>query len=139
MTDRISHVSLVVPDQTRARDWYVDKLDFEVRMDQPFPDQPEIQWITVGLPGQDLQVTLEPLGWGLAGDDPEEKEAMIGRQGFVIQVDACRDRVEELRDRGVHVVEGPIEMPWGISAVIEDLYGNTHNLLEPAAMEVPEV
>lgn len=137
MFDGISHVGLVVGDQRKALDWYTSKLDFEVRMDSPFPDDPDQRWLTVGVPGQDLQVVLEPLEWGLAGDDPEEKQAVMGRQGLILTTDDCRETIEELRDRGVTVASEPMEVPWGISAIIEDLDGNTHNVLEPRPMETP--
>lgn len=141
MIERLSHVSLVVRDQQEALEWFTDKLGFEVAADEPFPGG-EGRWLTIAPPNQtELEIVLEPLGWGLSGDDPEEKEQIIGRNGFVFAVDNLERTIERLRGKGVEVVSEPEEVPWGYSALIEDLYGNTHNLVEPKAPDtgVPDV
>lgn len=141
MLNRISHVSLVVRDQQEALDWYTEKFGFEILADQEMQDQ-EGRWLTVAPPGQaELEVLLEPLEWGLAGDDPEGKEALLGRNGFVFGVDDCEATVDELRSRGVEIVQEPQEVPWGVSALVEDLYGNVHNLVQPKPTDtgVPDV
>lgn len=141
MLNRVSHVSIVVRDQQEALDWFTEKLGFDVVADEPMEER-EGRWLTVAPPAQaELEILLEPLGWGLAGDDPEDKEAVIGRNGLVFGVDDCRATASELRDRGVDIVSEPEELPWGISALFEDLYGNVHNIVEPypADTGVPDV
>lgn len=141
MIDRISHVSLVVRDQEEALAWYQGKLGFDVVANEEFPGG-DGRWITIAPPAQtELEVVLEPLSWGLAGDDPEDKENVIGRNGFVFSVDDMDATVKELRAQGVTIVSEPEEVPWGLSALIEDLYGNTHNLVEPKPVDtgVPDV
>lgn len=141
MLDRISHVSLVVRDQQEALEWYTEKLGFELCADEPFPGG-EGRWLTIAPPSQtELEVVLEPLTWGLGGDDPEDKEAIIGRNGFVFSVDNLEATIEQLRENGVAIVSEPEEVPWGLSALIEDLYGNVHNLVEPQPEDlgVPDV
>lgn len=141
MLERISHVSLVVRDQQEALEWYTDKLGFEVLADDEVPGG-EGRWLTIAPPGQaELEVVLEPLEWGLAGDDPAAKEAVIGRNGFVFAVDNLEVTIDQLRENGVTIVSEPEEVPWGISALIEDLYGNVHNLVEPRPEDlgVPDV
>lgn len=140
MLERISHVSLVVRDQQEALDWYTSKLGFELRSDDEMPQGG--RWITIAPPGQtEVEIVLEPLDWGLSGDDPEAKEAVIGRNGFVFAVDDIDGTIRQLRDDGVTIVSEPEEVPWGYSALIEDLYGNVHNLVEPKAPDtgVPDV
>jgi predicted enzyme related to lactoylglutathione lyase len=57
---------------------------------------------------------------------------MVGKApGWVITTDDCRQDYEAFKSRGVKFVSPPEELPWGISAVFEDLYGHQHNLLEP--------
>lgn len=141
MLNRVSHVPIVVRDQQEALDWYTDKLGFEVMTDQPMPEG-QGRWLTVAPPGQaELEIILEPLEWGLAGDDPDTKETVIGRNGLVFSVDDCEATVDELRERGVEIISEPEEVPWGISALIADLYGNVHNLVEPEPTDagVPDV
>lgn len=141
MLNRVSHVSIVVRDQQEALDWYTEKFGFEVVADDAMDDR-EGRWLTVAPPAQaELEILLEPLSWGLAGEDPEAKQAVVGRNGLVFGVDDCRATVEELRERGVEIVSEPEELPWGISALVEDLYGNVHNVVEPLPADtgVPDI
>jgi catechol 2,3-dioxygenase-like lactoylglutathione lyase family enzyme len=130
MIKQITHVSLIVRDQQEALDWYISKLDFEKRSDDPFPEG-EGRWITVAPTGQsEIEVVLEPPEWGLGGD-AEAKRQLVGKMpGFVLMSDDCRGDYETFSARGVKFVSPPEEMPWGISAVFEDLYGHQHNILE---------
>ena len=48
--------------------------------------------------------------------------------------DDCRAQVGDLKNKGVKITLEPEEQPWGVKAVFEDLYGNSHVLLEPRPM-----
>lgn len=134
MITQVTHVSLLVKDQEEALSWYTEKLGFEKRSDDPFPEG-EGRWITIAPEGQDLEVVLEPPEWGMG--DPDAKLQMVGKQpGWVIATDDCRGDYETFKSRGVKFVSPPEELPWGISAVLEDLYGTQHNLLEPREFEM---
>ena len=132
MISKVSHVPLLVGDQQEALAWYTEKLGFEVRAHQPFPGSPENLWITVAPPGQtDIEILLQPPEWGTEGD-AESRAQLIGKApGFVLETTDCRQDYEELSARGVHFVDPPMEMPWGISALFVDLYGYVHTLVEP--------
>ena len=132
MIQKITHVPLLVRDQQEALAWVTEKLGFVVKANDPFPDQPEHTWITVAPEDQtELEIVLQPPLWGSEGS-PDEREQLIGKQpGFVMITDDCRGECERLKERGVAVVDEPMEMPWGVSALFADLYGNVHNLLEP--------
>lgn len=136
MISRITHLPLLVRDQREALAWYVEKLGFEQRADDPFPDNPEHRWVTISPSDQpDLEIVLQPAEWGPAGGAAERAQ-MIGKQpGWVIVTDDCRKTCEALAAKGVAIVDPPMEMPWGVSALIADLYGNVHNLLEPTVPE----
>jgi catechol 2,3-dioxygenase-like lactoylglutathione lyase family enzyme len=57
MIQRLSHTTLYVLDQDSARDFYVNKLGFEVRMDGKMDNG--FRWLTVSPKGQpDLQIIL---------------------------------------------------------------------------------
>jgi predicted enzyme related to lactoylglutathione lyase len=132
MIQKVTHVPLLVRDQREALDWFTEKLGFVVKANDPFPDQPEHNWITVA-PGEQtgFEIVLQPPLWG-PGGSPEEREQMVGKQpGFVMITEDCRGVCERLKQKGVNVVDEPMEMPWGVSALFADLYGNVHNLLEP--------
>lgn len=135
MIKQITHVSLLVRDQQEALEWYTSKLGFEKRSDDPFPEG-EGRWITVAPADQsEVEVVLEPPEWGLDAD-VEAKLQLVGKTpGFVLMTEDCRGDHETLSGRGVKFVSPPEEMPWGISAVFEDLYGHQHNLLESFSFE----
>ncbi|RMD79922.1 MAG: lactoylglutathione lyase [Gammaproteobacteria bacterium] len=120
---RITYVTVVCHDQEEALAWYTEKFGFEKRQDDT--SMPGYRWLTVAPPGQqELEVILFK-----ARDDRER--GWVG-QGtlWVLEVDDCRATVEELKGRGVKVLSEPQEAPWGVSAVVEDLYGNPYSLLE---------
>jgi glyoxalase/bleomycin resistance protein/dioxygenase superfamily protein len=49
---------------------------------------------------------------------------------WVVETDDCRKEHAALAARGIKFRDEPKDMPWGVSAVFEDLYGNPYNLLE---------
>lgn len=136
MITRVTHVSLLVHDQEEALKWYTEKLGFEKQADDPFPEGGG-RWITIAPRDQsDLEIVLEPPEWGLGGD-AEAKRQIVGKTpGWVIVTDDCRGDYETFKSRGVKFVSSPEELPWGVSAVFEDLYGTQHNLLEPREFEM---
>lgn len=126
----VDMVGIMVRDQETARDWYVERLGFEVRQDNEMPGQ-EGRWITVGVPGQpDFKVVLEPPSWGGEGST-QDREDRIGTEMLTMHTDDVESTVETLRERGVEFTHGPEAVPWGTYALFEDLLGNTHQVLEP--------
>jgi catechol 2,3-dioxygenase-like lactoylglutathione lyase family enzyme len=68
MISKVTHVSLLVPDQEEALAWYTEKLGFKTRSNDPFPDNPEFRWVTVAPPGQsDLEIVLPLRSGGRRG------------------------------------------------------------------------
>ena len=60
MITKLSHASIYVLDQQRARDFYVNKLGFQEKMNVPLGEN--VAWITVSPPSQpDLEITLMPI------------------------------------------------------------------------------
>jgi uncharacterized glyoxalase superfamily protein PhnB len=131
MIKQVTHISLLVRDQEEALQWYTEKLEFEKRADLPFPGGEE-RWLTIApKEQQDLEIVLQPPTWGTGGDT-ESRAQLIGKvPGWVVTTDDCRKAYETLAARGVKFLSPPEEVPWGVSAVFEDLYGTVHNLLEP--------
>lgn len=120
----ITHISVYVHDQDEALAWYTEKLGFKV-CDDNSELVPDFRWLTIS-PSDDssTQMVLMPL-------QKEGDEARVGTNGMcVLGTDSCRDDCEELEKRGVDIVDPPMEVPWGISAIIKDLYGNPYNLVE---------
>lgn len=130
MITGVTHVTVLVDDIDEALAWYTETLGFEARDDEQFA--PGMRWVTVTPPGGDTEVVLqEPTAEAFGTDAAADMRDRIG-QGTVtvLAVDDCRDTVAELETRGVTVTTQPEEVPWGVHALIEDLYGNPYNLVE---------
>ncbi len=57
MITKLSHIGLMVRDQTQAYDVYVNKLGFKVRTDMTMENG--FRWLTVSPPGQpDVEIVL---------------------------------------------------------------------------------
>ena len=122
---RISHLTVYVDDQDEALRWYQDNLGFEGCMDNS-EVVPELRWLTVNPAGnRDTQIVLMP-----ARND-DEKSRVGSNLITVLNTDDCRGDMARLAANGVEIVEAPAEVPWGVSGVIRDLYGNPYNLVGP--------
>ena len=124
MIKKLANVSLAVKDYDEAIQWFTDKLGLELRMDGSMGG--DYRFVTVGVPGQDdVSIVLHKPFEGYDG-------ARSNIHGFLFHTDNCRKEVMRLREIGVKITLEPEEQPWGVQAVFEDLYGNTHVLLEPS-------
>jgi catechol 2,3-dioxygenase-like lactoylglutathione lyase family enzyme len=133
MIQRLSHATIWVDDQDAAREFYVDKLGFEVRTDVKMGD---FRWLTVGPKAQkDLQIVLMALRPGPMMDEATVAalRALVttGKLGGgVFDTDDCRRSFEELSARGVRFLSEPEERPYGIEAVFSDNTGNWFSLTQ---------
>ena len=133
MIQRLSHTTLFVTDQDAAKDFYVNKLGFEVRMDQTMGD---FRWLTVGPKGQpDLQIILmklAPSGRMDAASAQALKELI--QRGLVaagaFETADCRKTYEELSAKGVEFASPPEDKFYGIEAVFKDNSGNWFSLTQ---------
>jgi len=127
MIQRISHSSVLVFDQDAARDFYVNKLGFEVRMDQSMDNG--FRWLTVSPKSQpDFQLILMKV------DGPNFKPEVAsvlkglmekgGMGGGVLQVDDCRATYEELKAKGVEFLSPPADRFYGVECILKDNSGN---------------
>jgi len=55
---QLTHVQVWVHDQDEALAFYTDKLGMEVREDVTVPEMGNFRWLSVGVPGQDVSITL---------------------------------------------------------------------------------
>lgn len=132
MISKLSHASIYVLDQERARDFYVNKLGFKIHTDAEMG--PGMRWITVCPPEQpELELTLMPIQAGMMFT--EEKAAQLrelvqsGTFGF--GVFECKDiyaTFEELKAKGVEFVKEPTKEFYGIEALFKDDSGNWFSL-----------
>ena len=123
MAVNLSVVPIYVSDQQAALEFYTAKLGMEKRMDDPMG--PDLRWITVALPGDQVEFVLAA-GFGHA--DPDSQVGNMG--GYVLRTDDCRATHEQWSAAGVDFTEPPTEQFWGIQALFQDPDGNDWVLLE---------
>jgi predicted enzyme related to lactoylglutathione lyase len=133
MIRRISHCSLYVLDQDRAKAFYTEKLGFEVRNDQTMEG---FRWLTVAPKGQpDFELILAPLRASPMMDEATVKtlRELVQNGTFgagVLATADCRKTYEELKARGVVFVQPPTERPYGVEALLKDDSGNWFSLTQ---------
>ena len=126
MITSLANVTLLIQDYDDAIKWYTEKLGLELRMDGSMGG--DYRFVTVGVKGQsDVSIVLHR-----AMESESAVHSAI--HGLLFHSDDCRKQVEELKQMGVAITLEPVEQPWGVQAVFEDLYGNSHVLLEPSPM-----
>jgi catechol 2,3-dioxygenase-like lactoylglutathione lyase family enzyme len=120
-------MSLLVRDYDEAIAYYVGKLGFALIEDTVLDANK--RWVTVAPKGGETRLLL-------AKAVGERQLAAVGDQSggrvflFLQTDDFARDYTAYV-ERGVTFVRAPVEEPYGTVAVLEDLYGNQWDLIEP--------
>ena len=123
--NRVSHITIYVKDQDEALAWYTDILGFEIVMDNN-DVVPNLRWLTVSPSGNKAtQIVL------MLAQSNDDKNRIGNNLMTVLSTDDCEADMETLEENGVEIVDPPSEVPWGISGIIRDLYGNPYNLVGP--------
>jgi catechol 2,3-dioxygenase-like lactoylglutathione lyase family enzyme len=133
MIQRLTATTLFVADQDEAHDFYVNKLGFEVRMDQSMDN---FRWLTVSPKGQpDFQIILMKLA--PHGHMDAESAATLRnliQKGVsaagIFETGDIQKTYEELSARGVEFVSPPQKKFYGTEAVFKDPTGNWFSLSE---------
>ena len=121
MITHATTVGIAVSDQQRALDFYIQKLGFETRRDEPMSET--ARWIEVAPRGAQTALVLFT---------PPGMEDRIGTfAGIVFDCDDIQATYEELSDRGVEFVEPPAMQLWGMMmAQFKDIDGNQFVLVQ---------
>ena len=139
MITRLSHTTIYVLDQDRAKDFYVDKLGLEVRNDivmgEEFEDSGKgLRWLTVGPADHpEVEYILADCAMGHSPENAEELRALVAKGAIgpgVFATDDCHKTFAELSERGVVFLMEPQERPYGIEAVFRDDSGNWFSLTQ---------
>jgi len=144
----MSHATIYVLDQDQAKDFYVGKLGFEVKIDQSMPNG--FRWLTVAPKGQsELQIILLKLGSTTdfvkpKGGDAKAIENDLAAMTALLQkgmfnagafyTSDCRKTFQELKAKGVEFVSEPKDQFYGVEAVFKDPFGNWFSMTEPKNM-----
>jgi catechol 2,3-dioxygenase-like lactoylglutathione lyase family enzyme len=128
MLNSISISQIYVLDQDEALDFYVGKLGFEVKIDQPFGP---MRFLTVALPSDPARAVLleKPAPPAVSEDIAGQVRDLVtkgaaGGHLFFTTDDAHKTHAE-LAERGVDLPEEPTVQPYGIDFGFRDPFGNS--------------
>ena len=128
MEGTLTQIVIVVKDQDAALKFYIEQLGFEKKTEFSVPGSP--RWVTVGLKGHDLELSLFQHGSMTEPGSPTAR-LPLGNGAMTITVPDCREAFDELRSRGVTFRTPPSDQPWGAYAAFSDPDGNSFTLLQP--------
>ena len=141
MLEQLTHVQVWVHDQDEALAFYTEKLGMELREDVTVPEMGNFRWLSVGIPGQDVSITLMAIpGPPVMDRETAEQVLSLMAKGFAgtvfLTTDDCRAAYEELSSRGVGFVDEPSEQPYGVDASFRDPSGNHIRLTQVRELAV---
>jgi catechol 2,3-dioxygenase-like lactoylglutathione lyase family enzyme len=129
MLNQLTHVQVWVHDQDEALAFYTEKLGMELREDVTVPEMGNFRWLSVGMPGQDVSITLMAIPGPPVFDEETRDQinkllAKGASGGLFFRTDDAQKSYEELKSRGVEFTQEPTEQPYGIDAGFRDVSGN---------------
>jgi predicted enzyme related to lactoylglutathione lyase len=135
MLKQLANVQVWVHDQDEALAFYTDKLGLELREDVTVPEMGNFRWLTVGVPGQDVSITLMAVP-GPPVFDADTRAQIVAlmakgaASGLFFATDDCKGTYEELKSRGVEFQQEPTEQPYGLDAGFRDPSGNHARMVQ---------
>jgi catechol 2,3-dioxygenase-like lactoylglutathione lyase family enzyme len=135
MLKSLTNVTLWVHDQDEALAFYTEKVGLELRDDVTVPELNNFRWLTVGIPGQDVAVSLVAVP-GPPVFDAETREQIMtvmakgAAGGLIFSTEDCRASFEELKKKGVEFQQEPTEQPYGLDAAFRDPSGNQARMVQ---------
>jgi catechol 2,3-dioxygenase-like lactoylglutathione lyase family enzyme len=109
----IHSTTIIVSDQDRALDFYVNTLGWEKRIDQMMGDG--YRFLTVAPPNGQAELALGPAH--VLGGEPGKPviggRGMEGASGISFAVEDVAGTYQSLTEKGVRFSGPPEEMPWG--------------------------
>jgi uncharacterized glyoxalase superfamily protein PhnB len=95
------------------------------------------RWLSVGVPGQDVSITLMAIPGPPVFDDETRESinkllAKGASGGLFFATDDAQKSYDELKGRGVEFTQEPTEQPYGIDAGFRDASGNHFRLAQRA-------
>jgi catechol 2,3-dioxygenase-like lactoylglutathione lyase family enzyme len=129
MLKQLTHVQVWVNDQEEALAFYTEKLGMELREDVTLPELGNFRWLSVGIPGQDVSITLMAIPGPPVFDEATRDQirsllAKGASGGLFFGTNDAQATYEELKGRGVEFTQEPTEQPYGIDAGFRDSSGN---------------
>ena len=135
MLKQLTHTQIWVDDQDEALAFYTEKLGMELREDVTVPELGNFRWVSVGVPGQDVAITLMAVPGPPVFDEETREQirtllAKGAAGGLFFSTDDVQRSYEELKGRGVEFTQEPTEQPYGVDAGFRDASGNHFRLAQ---------
>jgi catechol 2,3-dioxygenase-like lactoylglutathione lyase family enzyme len=129
MLTQLTHAQVWVTDQDEALEFYTEKLGMELREDVTVPELGNFRWLSVGVPGQEVSITLMAVPGPPVFEEETRNQilALLAKGaagGLFFATDDVQGSYEELKGRGVEFAQEPTEQPYGIDAGFRDPSGN---------------
>ena len=113
MAVNLSSTFIPVHDPDAALSFYRDALGLEVRNDVASDG---FRWVTVGTPGQDVDIVLFQPHGGLSPADGDALLSLVTKgslQAALFRADDLDETFEKVRASGAEVLQEPVSQPWG--------------------------
>ena len=115
MFKRIDHIEIVPSNVEKTIDFYVNLLQFKVKMRKVLdaPPMKEVIYIELG----DTVIEL------IASENPAPKSEepwQVGYRGFALEVSDMIRAVEYLKSKGIEISNGPVDLGTSVRAEIRD-------------------
>jgi uncharacterized glyoxalase superfamily protein PhnB len=132
MITKLNVASIFVLDKDEALDFYVNKLGLEKGQDVR---QGSYRWLTVRVPGNGTEISLEQPGSPLHDDATAAQLRELITKGamssLVFNTDDVRGLYETLQERGVtDFTQEPIKHAYGTDMGVRDPFGNAIRILQ---------
>jgi catechol 2,3-dioxygenase-like lactoylglutathione lyase family enzyme len=125
MTVTVATMFIIVNDPDEALGFYRDGLGLEVRNDVASDG---FRWVTVGSPGQDVEIVLTQPHGGRSRADGDALQALVTKgalQAAIFRTDDLDRTFEKLRASGAEVMQEPADQFWGVrDCAFRDPSGN---------------
>jgi catechol 2,3-dioxygenase-like lactoylglutathione lyase family enzyme len=126
MIDYVGTVCIFVDNQDRAKEFYTQKLGFELRTDQPLYPGATNRWVAVAPKGAVTEIILYKVD-----ENWEHYKQVIGQsQAVTLNVVDMASTHKDLKAKGVEFTSEPDPQPWGTYATLRDSEGNRILLVE---------
>lgn len=111
---KVKMTVISVENYDRAKEFYTQKLGFEVVTDANFGE--ESRWIELKTPNGETRVALFT--------PPGQQFSANSCSNIIFGCDDVDEKYQELRQRGVEFTQAPKKESWGTSSLFKDSEGN---------------
>lgn len=113
MISNVTHVTIYVADQEKAKDFYLNVLGFKLHTDTDFGT---MRWLTVSPPDNPhFEIYLAKA---------QENRLQDQEPVACFSTSDCKRAYAELKKKGVEFLSEPSQEEWGIGVVMKDPFGN---------------